>query len=57
MAVFVDEVTRVAAGHADREGSSMQHRAGVSSRQASHSLIVESFGVGVALNEALSCLA
>jgi hypothetical protein len=57
MAVFVDEVTRAAAGHADWEGSSMEHRAGISTGQVSHSFIVNCFGVRVAVDEALSCLA
>jgi hypothetical protein len=57
MAVFVDEVTRPAAGHTDWEWGSMEHGAGVSTRQVSHGFMVKSVGFRVAFDVAMSCLA
>jgi hypothetical protein len=57
MAIFVNEIARPTAGHADWEWGSMKHGAGVSTGQVSHGLIVKSVGLRIALGEKLSCLA
>jgi hypothetical protein len=57
MAVFIDEVARPTASHVDWEWGSMEHGAGVSTRQVSHGLMVKSVGFRIPFDVALSCLA
>lgn len=57
MTVFVNEIARPAAGHANWKWGSMEHGAGVSTGQVSHSLMVKSVGFRITLDETLSCLA